>query len=73
VVEAKSLPKSSDYVAEIHLESERQARTQVKTNTNEPYWGQSFDFDHVPLQVTRVLVQVIRSVPQLLQYPGCVP
>jgi hypothetical protein len=66
VVEAKNLPKSSDYVAEIHLDTERQARTQVKTGTNEPYWGQTFDYDHVPLQMTRVLVQVIRSVSMVL-------
>eukprot|EP00730_Choanoeca_flexa_P004915 TRINITY_DN11840_c0_g1_i2.p1 TRINITY_DN11840_c0_g1~~TRINITY_DN11840_c0_g1_i2.p1 ORF type:complete len:1122 (+),score=292.68 TRINITY_DN11840_c0_g1_i2:129-3494(+) len=60
VVEAKNLPKSSDYVAEILLDTERQARTQVRSNTNEPYWGQDFEFDHVPLQMTKVVVQIIR-------------
>ncbi|EGD82365.1 hypothetical protein PTSG_03032 [Salpingoeca rosetta] len=60
VVEAKDLPKSGDYFALVLLDHERQAMTSIQSNTNAPYWNQSFTIDAIPIQAREVVVEVHR-------------
>ena len=64
--EAKDLPKSGEYFALVLLDSEKQAKTLTKSNTNAPYWNQAFSFDDIPADVSNVCIELHRQASSII-------
>eukprot|EP00042_Codosiga_hollandica_P050195 m.594931 g.594931 ORF g.594931 m.594931 type:complete len:1080 (-) comp58037_c0_seq2:86-3325(-) len=61
VIEAKDLHKPGDYYCLVLLDSEKQARTLTKGNTQAPFWNQAFTFDDVPSSVRTFVLQIFKQ------------
>ncbi|KJE97244.1 hypothetical protein, variant 1 [Capsaspora owczarzaki ATCC 30864] len=61
VIEAKKLSKSGDLYCLVRLDSELQARTQTRKDTNAPFWSEEFFFDEVPASVGNLEIVIMNS------------
>ena len=62
MIEGKDLYKPHDFYSIVSLDTERQARTLTKYNTNNPFWSQSYVFDDVPTSLKNVVVAIYKYV-----------
>ncbi|XP_022672734.1 probable Ras GTPase-activating protein isoform X3 [Varroa destructor] len=62
VFEAKGIPNKKKYLAELNIGSKLRAETCPKQKLDMCFWGENFEFDHLPLVKETLTVSLYREV-----------